>query len=81
MMLSAASITNNATRIAMIAQVHGYASSSMNDTVFSGYYNPTSSQGSVIVENGTFSGGGDNSYVHTTLSSAYVINTITVDLP
>lgn len=60
MMLSAASITNNATRSAMIAQVHGYASSGMNDTVFSGYYNP--SQGSVIVENGTFSGGGDNSY-------------------
>lgn len=60
-MLSAATVTNNATRNAMIAQVHGYASSNNNNTVFGGYYNPV--QGSVVIESGTFSGHGDNSYV------------------
>lgn len=69
MMLSAASVTNNATRNAMIAQVHGYASSGNNDTAFSGYYNPI--QGAVIGEDDTFSGDGGNSYVSTFSLAAF----------
>lgn len=61
MMLSAATVTNNATRNAMIGQVHNYASSNFNNTPFGGYYNPT--QGSITNENIGYNGHGINSYV------------------
>lgn len=60
MMFSAAAVTNNATRNVMIAQVRGYASSSLYNQVFGDYYNPL--VGSIIDQSGSFSGHGSNSY-------------------
>ena len=61
MMLSAAAVTENATRNAMIAQVRNYASSNKDNLVFGGYYNPL--KGSIVDQSGSFSGRGLNSYV------------------
>ena len=59
MMLSAATVTNNATRNSMIGQVRGYASSSFNSTPLGGYYNPI--QGFITNENIAMDGHGVNS--------------------
>lgn len=61
MMFSSAIVTNNATRNTMIAQVRSYASSSLDNEVFCGYYNPV--QGEPIYQLGSFSGHALNSYV------------------
>lgn len=67
MMLSAATVTNKATRNAMIAQVYGYASSSFNSTPLGGYYNLA--QGSITNEDISYNEHGINSYVVMLLGS------------
>lgn len=78
MMLSAAAVTDNVTRNAMIAQVRGYASSNSNDSVFSGYYNPL--QGASINRPGAFSGHGINSYVLFSIQLDYISESFYTDL-
>lgn len=46
MMLSAATVVDSFTRDLLIGQVHAYAASNMNNTVFGAYYDPT--LGSVV---------------------------------
>ena len=58
MMLSAATVTNDVTRDVLIGQVHTYAASNINNTVFSAYYDPTSG---IVDDVVLYSGSGVNS--------------------
>lgn len=44
MMLSAATVTNDATRNYMISQIHNYASSNQNNTQFPAIFNPSTGE-------------------------------------